>query len=182
MTPNTGQIRSTGVISHLYSQPGDMCHTGIALGNTVSNWGAVGGRLCVSRRWGTPRVPTTQYDWLVRIIPWLSGKWNLPLRDKQNYVQLLDKLAREPYLWEQYKEENFAVTSLETLLILPDVKAAHDFESLNLIWQEKNVKAIEFCISSMFYKNGLKSCVRTWMGRRWSFAHVFGISHRFLWE
>lgn len=161
MTPNTGQIRSTGVISHLYSQPGAHVSHRYCTREHSEQLGAVGGRLCVSRRWGTPRVPTRQYHWLVRIIPWLSGKWNPLLRDKQNYVQPLDKLAREPYLWEQNKEENVAVRSLETLLILPDVKAAHDFESLNLIWQEKNVKSIKFWIFPMFYKNGLKSCVRT---------------------
>lgn len=70
MTRNTGQIRSTGVISHLYSQPGRHCvtegHTGIALRNTVSNWEA---GFMNQEGEVVPRDSPRQYHWLVWIIP-----------------------------------------------------------------------------------------------------------------
>lgn len=78
MIPNTGQIRSTGVISNLYSQPGGHCitqgHTGIVLWNRVSNWGLWKAGFMYQEGEVLPRALTGQYHWLVCIIPWLSGK------------------------------------------------------------------------------------------------------------
>lgn len=105
---------TTGVISHIHSQPGGggLCviqsHAGSALRNRVSIWRLRETGFIVSRGWRTPLVPSGECHWLVWMLPRLSGNWNpLILRDKQNYVWSLDKQgcpARKSHLWEQTKE------------------------------------------------------------------------------